>query len=104
MKTVKELFKEQPLLQNEPAVQELIAPYEKLCDDFIERGQMAEMSKEKPLKELIVQMLYAINDEIKKDEESVLFKEIPRVDFKAAVNNLETYIYTYLKDYNIRIN
>lgn len=104
MKTVRELFKDQSHLIKEPAVQELITEYERVCDDLIDIQQSNEFNKEKPLKELIKQILQAVTDEMDRDDVAVRFKETDRVDFKNAVKNLQKYILGYLKDYQIRIN
>ncbi|AGC76760.1 hypothetical protein LX97_01417 [Nonlabens dokdonensis] len=103
MKTVKEIFEDQQQLLSEPAVQVLIAEYETVCDDYIDLEQVTGMNKEEPLKELVRQILQSVNDEIKRDEDALRFKETARVDFKSAVVNLKSYIYMYLKDYNIRL-
>lgn len=103
MKTPYNIFKDHPAIEKHPAVQELIMEYESVCDALIDLQQVKEMNKELPLKILVNEILGSISTTLKSDEEALRFKETQRVDFKASVQNLQRYIFSYLNDYGIRL-
>lgn len=101
MKTPSEIFKDDPQLLNEPAVKELVAEYEEVCDAFIDLQQTYEMNKEDFLKILLSEIRGSISMELKRDLEAERFGESERVDFKSAVENLRDYIDNYCRDHRI---
>ncbi len=91
---------DEELLQN-PAVKKLISAYHEVGDELIDLQQTSGFSKETALKELVQQIRDSIALELKRDEESIRFKESERVDFKQAVQNLQDYLRQYLREHHV---
>ncbi len=103
MKTPFEIFKNKPELLNLPEVKKLLLEYEIVCDALIDLQQTSEYSKETHLKVLVSEIRESISTELNHDMEAERFGETERVDFKKAMENLQTYIFKYCKDFNINI-
>lgn len=101
MKTSSEIFKNNPELQENPSVKELVSEYEAVCDALIDLQQVSEMSKEKYLKILLREIRESISMELKRDLEAERFGESERVNFKNAVENLRNYIDDFCRDHKI---
>ncbi len=101
MKTPSEIFKGEPELLQNPAVQELVTEYDRVCDALIALQQVTEMGKEKYLRNLLREIRESITMELKRDLEAARFGETERVDFKQAVENLQDYIGEYCREYQI---
>ncbi len=101
MKTPLEIFKNNPELLENAAVKELVSEYEVVCDELIDLQQLSEMSKEKYLKILLLEIRQSIEMELKRDLEAERFGETERVDFRSAVKNLRSYIDEYCRDHKI---
>lgn len=101
MKTPSEIFKGEPELLQNPAVQELVSEYDRVCDALIDLQQVTEMGKEKYLRILLREIRESIAMELQRDREAERFGETERVDFKRAVQNLQDYIGEYCREYQI---
>ncbi|AFL80562.1 hypothetical protein Aeqsu_1063 [Aequorivita sublithincola DSM 14238] len=101
MKTLLEIFKNNPELQENPSVKELVSEYEVVCDALIDLQQVSEMSKEKYLKILLREIRESTSMELKRDLEAERFGESESVNFKNAVENLQDYIAKYCHDHKI---
>ncbi|WGF93432.1 hypothetical protein [Aequorivita marisscotiae] len=101
MKTPSEIFKNNPEIQQNPSVKELISEYEAVCDALIDLQQISEMSKEKYLKILLLEIRQSISMELNRDLEAERFGETERVNFKHAIENLREYIDEYCRDHKI---
>lgn len=101
MKTPSEIFKGKPELLQNPAVQELVSEYYRVCDALIDLQQVTEMGKEKYLKILLREIRESTAMELQRDLEAERFGETERVDFKRAVEHLQDYIGEYCREYQI---
>ena len=101
MKTPLEIFKNNPELLENGAVKELVSEYENVCDALIDLQQVTDMSKEKFLKILLLEIRQSIEMELKRDLEAERFGETERVNFKTAIENLRNYIDDYCRDHKI---
>lgn len=101
MKTPSEIFKGEPELLQNPAVQELESEYDRVCDALIDLQQVTEMGKEKYLRILLREIRESIAMELQRDLEAERFGDTERVDFKRAVQNLQDYIGEYCREYQI---
>jgi hypothetical protein len=98
MKSVKNIFKNNKPLMDEPEVQELIDYCQELEGYVLDK---TDNTKEILLKELVRDILTSCKDTLKDDEESIRFNEIPRIDFKETIENLSEYIREYLREHKI---
>lgn len=101
MKTPFEIFRDHPDLLDHPAVKELVAEYDEVCDALIDLQQVSQMGKEKYLKILVREIRESIAMELNRDLEAERFGESERVDFKKAVENLQEYIRGYCREHQI---
>ncbi|HBL79087.1 MAG TPA: hypothetical protein DDZ79_03670 [Aequorivita sp.] len=101
LKTPSEIFRNNPELLENNSVKELVSEYEEVCDALIDLQQVSEMSKEKYLKILVREIRESISMELKRDLEAERFGESERVNFKNAVENLQSYIADYCREHKI---
>ena len=101
LKSPQALFREEPELLKRPAVQELIAQYEDVCNDLIDYEQRADESKEMYLRVLVKEIQDSIQRMEKHNEEALRFGYDDQMDHEQALKNLKTYISAYLRDHHI---
>jgi translation initiation factor 2B subunit (eIF-2B alpha/beta/delta family) len=91
MKNIKQIFKENSHLLNEPEVQELVDYCRDLEAELIEYRQEKTFSREDVFKEMVREINEGC-DEILDSKE---------LDYKIMVENLRKYIKTIINEYNI---
>jgi translation initiation factor 2B subunit (eIF-2B alpha/beta/delta family) len=92
MKNIKQIFKENSHLLNEPEVQELVDYCRDLEAELIEYRQEKTFSREDVFKEMVREINEGC-DEILDSKE---------LDYKKMVENLRKYIKIIINEYNIR--
>jgi hypothetical protein len=103
MKNIRQIFKDNTHLMDNPEVQELIDYCVDLEGQVVEKNIEDTYSKE----EIYLQMLKDIYDSciktITDDQLAERFKETPRVDFRESVINLKKYMEAVSQMYGIRL-
>lgn len=92
MRSISQIFKGNEHLMDLAPVEELIEYCRELEGEVMDRKIVDNYDKEHVLREMLKDIKTSINDTLDEDEESIRFNEIPRVDFKEAVENLKKFI------------
>lgn len=104
MKSIKQIFKNNPGLLDEPEVQELIEYTQELEGQLFDKVIDKKSDKQDVLLMMIRDIHKSCGDTIKEDE---LFQRFPNevnpVDYKEAIINLQKYISNLCFDYKIEL-
>ena len=103
MKSISQIFKGNHHLMDIPQVEELIEYTRELEGEVMDKKIDDNYDKEHILRSMIKDIRIGIEQTMKDDEESIRFNEIPRVDFKEAMINLNNYIMDMCFKNNIRL-
>lgn len=100
MKSIKEIFKNNPSLLDEPEVMQLIAYCEQLQDEIVEFKFQKTDNKELPMLDMLKEVIKGCNAIEKQQMEHDRFGfEAP--DYQETISNLKRYIYGRCKDEKI---
>ena len=98
MKSIKQILKNDPSLEDNPVVIELIDYINELEDELIEIKQIN--SFETKLSILVNELYDDINTLFETEEESKRFNEIPLPDYRESFINLKKYFEKFSRDNN----
>ena len=98
MKSISQIFINNKELLDNAAVDELIEYCRSLEDKVIENKQSKNFSFENKLTELVRDIYMSVEQEIKRDEESIRFRETERVDYEQCMKNLKKYLLDFSKE------
>ncbi|GEC70695.1 hypothetical protein SAMN05443543_102323 [Flavobacterium flevense] len=100
MKSIREIFKNNPSLLDEPEVMRLIAYCEQLQDEIVEFKFQKTDNKELPMLDMLKEVIKGCNAIEKQQMEHERFGfEAP--DYQETISNLKRYIYGRCKDEKI---
>lgn len=92
MKRIRDFFKSNKELLDEPEVLLLIDYCQELEGQLQDIEMSKQYDKERVLMEFISDVYKSCKDLEKQDEESIRWNETPRVDYTEAIKTLKTYI------------
>lgn len=100
MKSIKQIFKNNPELMYESEVEELIEYCKELEGQVMEYSLTSNYNKEINVTDIIRDIHNSCAEILKQDEDRFNDKEI---DYKQAIINLDKYIVKLCDEYNIRL-
>nr|WP_288834037.1 hypothetical protein [uncultured Flavobacterium sp.] len=100
MKSIREIFKNNPSLLDEPEVRQLIAYCEELHDEIVEFKFQKMDNKELPMLDMIKEVIKGCNAVEKEQMEHERFG-YPAPDYQETISNLKNYIYDRCRDEKI---
>lgn len=103
MKSINQIFKNNPQLINDNEVMELIEYCRELESEIIDKNQVKNFSFEDKLSDIVRDLYNSIKEVEKEDEDSIRFGEIERVDYELAIKNLKKYIEDFSKKNKFRL-
>jgi hypothetical protein len=104
MKSINQIFKNNPDLMKDSEVKELIDYCRELEGDVMDSIQSKQFSFEDKLTELARDVFIGIKQILKEDEDHQRFGgDFEKPDYEVAVNNLKQYFLDFAKDNNFRL-
>ena len=103
MKSIKQIFKDNPDLMDDPEVGELIDYCRELESQVMETTQTKVWSQEDKLAEAIRDIYSSCNEELNQDKEADRWSDFSHVNFKESIINLKKFIQNFAKDNNFRL-
>ncbi|WP_140485394.1 hypothetical protein [Flavobacterium sp. GSA192] len=100
MKSIREIFKNNPSLLDEPEVIQLIDYCEQLQDEIVEFKFQKTDNKELPMLDMIKEVIKGCNAVEKEQMEHERFG-YPPPDYQETISNLKNYIYDRCRDEKI---
>lgn len=101
MKNIKQIFKWNPSLMEEPEVEELIEYCRELEDSLIESDQKSQYNKESHLLPVVSDIYRSVKEIINRENNPSRFDE--EIDYKEAIKNLDSYLEEIKKIYSLRL-
>ena len=103
MKSIHQIFQGNEHLMDLHPVEELIDYCQELEGEVMERRIEDNYDKGHVLKSMLKDIRISIDETLAEDEESIRFDEIPRVDFKEAINNGSIFAIITARGHNPKI-